>query len=138
VGEDRGSSRRRRAPTSVRKRERWRRRWRLGVAAGLTGLCALAAPATRAATPAAAATAAADQWQSCSYDGFWAMDRPLADPGAFYADSQVVVYGTSARQCILSSCSTYWVPRCVGAAVASMAEGPFLPLTTALVCGSPG
>ena len=28
--------------------------------------------------------------------------------------------------------------KCVGAAVASMAEGPFLPLTTALVCGSPG
>jgi hypothetical protein len=154
------------------------------------------APAATAETTTAAT---AGPWQSWSYDGFWGIDRALADPGPLLAGGQVTVYATTARHCIVSTCATYWVPRftstspattaglqsdalpakpawvadadrviwapsvteidgvyvmyfaatagpgmvnaglkCVGAAVAATAEGPFWPLTTALVCAGAG
>ena len=50
-------------------------------------------------------------WQSWSYDSFWKIDRPLADPALIYADGTFDVYTTSATECIPGSCQTYWVPR---------------------------
>jgi hypothetical protein len=53
----------------------------------------------------------ADPWQSWSHDGFWQMDRPLADPGGIYAGESFIVYTTTARACIPGSCPVYYVPR---------------------------
>ena len=46
----------------------------------------------------------ADPWQSWSHDGFWEMDRPLADPAALYAElpelrrhAQAVLQGAEGR-----------------------------------------
>lgn len=53
----------------------------------------------------------ADPWQSWSHDGFWQMDRPLADPGGLYAGQEFIVYTTTAPACVPGRCPTYWVPR---------------------------
>jgi hypothetical protein len=63
----------------------------------------------------------ADPWQSWSHDGFWEMDRPLADPGALYAGHEFNVYTTTAPACIPGSCPTYWVPRFTSPSLSSTA-----------------
>jgi hypothetical protein len=173
-------------------------RERFGAAVGVITLTVMVV-ALPAAPAAAAPERAADPWQSWSYDGFWGIDRTLADPGPLSAADQVVVYATTGRHCILSTCTTSWVPRftstslggtaglqgdalpskpdwvsptdrviwapsvaeiggfhvmyfaatagpgatnaglkCIGTAVATSADGPFMPMTTALACGRPG
>jgi hypothetical protein len=52
----------------------------------------------------------AEPWQSYSHDGFWQMDRPLADPGPLYSGHEFDVYTTTSTACIPGSCPTYWVP----------------------------
>jgi hypothetical protein len=70
-------------------------------------------------------------WQSWSFDGFWQVDRPLADPGVLDqpALDGVTVYATSARICVLWSCATYWVPRYTSASLSNTAgiQGDAMP-----------
>jgi hypothetical protein len=63
----------------------------------------------------------ADPWQSWSHDGFWEMDRPLADPAALYAGGEFNVYTTTAPACIPGRCPTYWVPRFTSSSLSSTA-----------------
>src|SRR6266540_6623879 len=49
----------------------------------------------------------AEPWQSWSHDGFWKMDRALADPGPLYSGKEFDVYTTSATECIPGRCTTY-------------------------------
>jgi len=63
----------------------------------------------------------ADPWQSWSHDGFWEMDRPLADPSALYAGGEFNVYTTTAHACVPGSCPTYWVPRFTSSSLSSTA-----------------
>ena len=63
----------------------------------------------------------ANPWQSWSHDGFWEMDRPMADPGALYAGDEFDVYTTTATACIPGSCPIYWVPRFTSSSLSSTA-----------------
>jgi glycosyl hydrolase family 43 len=53
----------------------------------------------------------ADPWQSFSHDGFWQMDRSLADPSGIYAGQEYSVFTTTAKECVPGRCTNYWVPR---------------------------
>jgi hypothetical protein len=64
-------------------------------------------------------TVSADPWQSWSHDGFWEMDRPLADPGAMYAGDEFHVWTTTAPACIPGSCPVYWVPHFTSSSLSS-------------------
>jgi hypothetical protein len=70
-------------------------------------------------------------WQSWSYDGWWGVDRPLADPGVLDqpALDGVTAYGTSARICLATTCQNYWVPRYTSATLSATAglQGDALP-----------
>jgi hypothetical protein len=50
-------------------------------------------------------------WPSWSHDGFWRIDRPLADPAPVVAHGEFDVYTTSAPECFPGGCPMYWVPR---------------------------
>lgn len=73
----------------------------------------------------------ATPWQSWSFDGFWQVDRPLADPGVLDQPllDGVTVYGTTARICVLFTCGTYWVPRYTSSSLANTAgiQGDAMP-----------